>query len=148
VAGRGHLLFAILVPVVVGLETGKLIGTSDRFIHGWIVGTLPPSPNRVWLSLQLYWKPARQPSIPVVAACHASVEKGVVLSFKDVSNRPSSIRLGPLFRKGDSRLFLEAGDSFDPDEAFQLLLESADEALAMTIPPDSASVSASQADRG
>jgi hypothetical protein len=113
------------------LETGKLIGATDRAIQAWIVGRVGDSPSRVWLSLGLYWKPPRRPNMPVVAACHASGDRGVPLLFTDVPNRPERLHLGPLHRRGESRLFVQAGDDFDAEEAFSLLLDAADEALAM-----------------
>jgi hypothetical protein len=84
--------------------------------------------GRTWLSLGLYWKPPRQPNIPVAAACHASGEKGFMLQLAKAA-RPEPVRLGPLYKRTETRLFVEAGDDFDPAGTFGVLLEAADAAV-------------------
>jgi len=112
------------------LESGRGIG--DRFIQGWIEGTLQnlyAAGEKMWLTLGLYWRPPRRPSAPVVAACHASREKGALVPLVDVPGRNQRINIGPLYKPGESRLLLEPGQDFDLSETFSLLLDTADEAL-------------------
>jgi hypothetical protein len=111
-------------------EYGKVIGPIDRYIQLWVEGTMPNQNGiRAWLSLGLFWKPARRPSAPVVAVSYAWTEKGVPLSLVDLPGRNPHVLLGPLSKRSERRLFLEPGDEFDPGETFGLLLDAADEAL-------------------
>jgi hypothetical protein len=110
------------------LESGKIIGANERYLQCWIVGTVRGTSGRTWLNLGLYWKAPRLPNIPVAAACHASGEKGVPLQLANVA-RDNAVRLGPLYKRTETRLFVEAGDDFDPAEKFRVLLEAADDAL-------------------
>jgi hypothetical protein len=113
------------------LDMGKSIGPTDRFIQAWIVGTIGNIPMKTFLGLGLWWSPPRQPGVHVVAACHATNEKGVQLPMQDVPSRSKSVKLGPLQRRTESRLFIPLADDFEPKETFSLLLESADEALGV-----------------
>ncbi|MBK9240537.1 MAG: hypothetical protein IPL75_09815 [Acidobacteria bacterium] len=113
------------------METGKVIGSGDRYIQAWVLGALPrlsETKERVWLSLGLYWKPKRL-SAPVVAFSNAWTEKGVMVPFSDVAGRDKRVTLGAVTKKSDRRLFLVPGKDFGPEEAFLLLLDSADDAL-------------------
>jgi len=121
------------------LESGRGIGSVDRFVQAWIAGTLPnliAANEKVWLSLGLYWRPPTRPSAPVVAACHAWTEKGAVVPLV-VPGRNQRIIIGALFKKSERRLLLEPGKDFDPLEALSLLLDTADEAMA-TVAADGA----------
>ncbi len=115
------------------LQSSKIIGAGDRYIQLYIEGTVPgrmrPS-GKAWLSLGLFWKPTRRPNTPVVAACHSSTEKGAPVPLLDLPDRDKRIMLGPLYKRSERRLFLEAGPDFEPAETFALLLEAGDDALA------------------
>jgi hypothetical protein len=114
------------------LESGRAIGPVDRYIHAFIAGAAPRrhGDSRLWLSLGVYWKPRRATDAPVVASCNSWIsDRGGAVSFADIASRDQRVILGPLYKKGERRLFLRIGDQFDPVEDFALLLESADEAL-------------------
>lgn len=113
-------------------ENGKVTGSGDRYIQGWVAGTLPhvaSSKDRVWLSLGLYWKP-KYASASVVAFSSAWTEKGASVPFVDVLGRDVSVKLGALSKKSERRLYLVPDANFEIAEAFLTLLNCADDALS------------------
>jgi hypothetical protein len=117
------------------LEAGKATGSVDRYIHAFIAGTLPNrngGKEKVWIYLGLYWKPPRRPHAPVVAACSCSVDKGGAVPLLDLPGRDPQVELGALYKRGERRLLLAAREEdFDLDQAFSLLLDCIDEAMAV-----------------
>lgn len=115
-----------------GLELGKATGSVDRFIQGFIAGTLPNrngGKEKIWIYLGLYWNPRRRPSAQVVAACSSWVEKGGPIPLLDLPGRDQQVALGPLNKRGERRLMVEPREDFDPSETFSLLLDCIDEAM-------------------
>lgn len=116
------------------LQTGN--GTGDRFIHAFMGGTLPNrngDKEKVWIDLGFYWNPPRRPMRQFVAACFCWLDEDEKpVSLLDLPSRDQKVELGPVYKRNERQLVLEArAEDFDPEKAFSLLLDSIDEALGV-----------------
>jgi len=115
------------------LQKAKLTGPVDRYISVNIAGTLPSrngDTDKVWIVLGLCWNPRCRPA-RTVAYCYGASEKSTSVPLLDLPVRDRRLVIGPLNRKTERRLLLDADDDFDPDEAFPLLLDSLDDAMGV-----------------
>ncbi len=120
-----------------GLYSGKAIGPVDRYIHAFIKGGVPARNGRneaIWLSLGVYWNPARRPSAKVVASSTSWVEAGgPTLPLLDVTTRDRRVFIGQVNRRDRPRMVVELDEGLELSEAFGLLLDSLDNALAASV---------------
>lgn len=109
------------------LEVGKGMGVV--FIQSYIAGTIPCRAvnSKVWLSLGVYWNAPLKPS-SVVAASHCWLDAGPWVPFRSVA-AGREVSVAALYKKNERRLVVPAGEGFDPETSFGLLLDATDEAL-------------------
>ena len=115
------------------LQKTKVTGPVDRYISVNVVGTLPNrigGAERVWIVLGLCWNPRCRPARSV-AFCYGVTEKSTAVQLLDLPARDKRLVIGPLNRKSERRLLLDADDDFDPDEVFPLLLDSVEDAMVV-----------------
>ncbi len=113
------------------LQLTKFTGPVDRFICGYLTGTLPnqtSNAEKVWITLGLAWNPRCRPE-PVLAYGSGSTVKGSPIPLRDLQDRDRRVSIGPLNKKSERRLLVGPGPDFDPDELFPLLLDALDNAM-------------------
>ena len=111
-----------------GFESGKAPGAV--FLHAYIAGHVPCRniKEKAWLSLGLYWNARCRPKSVVAASMCWIDGGGPVVPFNHPKSR-SGFGIGPLYRRSEMRLIMEAGPDFSPEMSFADLLDASDEAL-------------------
>jgi hypothetical protein len=108
----------------------KLIGRELRWMSGSVIGTLASldGPQLGEINLGVFWNPPHQ-SHSVVAACAPWLGKSW-MAMRWPEQRQPPLEVGPLYNKNERRLYVGLSRQTELREAFTMLLDAVDNALA------------------